>query len=57
MMTKAQRDELQARAGHFNGMFARWRRLKTDKDYTELEGAIEALSTYWFEVKSDNIKG
>lgn len=55
MMTKAQREGLQDLIRHLNGMFARWRKSRTNVNYNELEGAMEALSNYWAEVKSDQV--
>lgn len=52
-MKKQQREELQDKARHFNGMFVRWYKAKSPENYTELEAALDALCSYWTEMKSD----
>lgn len=51
-MNKQQREELQDRARHFNGMFAKWRKERSDENYKNMEGAMDALSNHWVEVRN-----
>lgn len=50
-MNKQQREELQDRARYFNGMFARWRKQRTDENFAALEDSMESMYAYWTEAK------
>ena len=51
-MNKKQREELQDRARYFNGMFAKWRKERTDDNYKNLEESLDSLTEYWLGVKN-----
>ena len=52
-MNKKQREELQDRARYFNGMFAKWRKERTDDNYKLVEDSLNSFTEYWAEVKND----